>query len=250
MPLPELTAWKPKKAFSPGQPKFGWDTERGRLDLPKHFFFFLVKGTRQGKAQRNMNKNSVYAGGGRLMWVSEQRWGSLCLCWEEIWFIAKKLSFTLRTVRKYQEFLNTEQWLSILKTLWGSEGRARVRRRGNQESQLEARMEGTRVWMATAAEGGHGATEPKEIQKQHPGHIHWSDRGLTVREPVLAVNNINKAQPGAGEMMAQGLRAPTALPEDPGSIPSTHKAAHTVCNSKIWHPHTDIHASKTPMHIK
>jgi hypothetical protein len=30
---------------------------------------------------------------------------------------------------------------------------------------------------------------------------------------------------GAGEM-AQWLRAPAALPEDPGSIPSTHKAAY------------------------
>ena len=30
---------------------------------------------------------------------------------------------------------------------------------------------------------------------------------------------------GAGEM-AQRLRALTALPEDPGSIPSTHMAAH------------------------
>jgi hypothetical protein len=50
----------------------------------------------------------------------------------------------------------------------------------------------------------------------------------------------------AGEM-AQRLRALTALPEDLGSIHSTHKELTTVCYS---HPHTDIHAGKIPMHTK
>lgn len=37
---------------------------------------------------------------------------------------------------------------------------------------------------------------------------------------------------GAGEMVAQQLRILTALPEDPGSISNTHKAAHNICNSR------------------
>lgn len=39
----------------------------------------------------------------------------------------------------------------------------------------------------------------------------------------------------------------------PGSIPSTHIAAHTCLLLQfqgIPHPHTDIHLGKTPMHIK
>ena len=39
-------------------------------------------------------------------------------------------------------------------------------------------------------------------------------------EPCLKDNNA-----GAGEI-AQWLRAPAALPEDPGLIPSTHVVAH------------------------
>ena len=67
---------------------------------------------------------------------------------------------------------------------------------------------------------------------------------------------------GAG-VMAQGLRAPTALPEELGSITSTHKAAHQPSSSggdlmpscwPLWASgmhaygtwHTDIHAAKHP----
>ncbi|KAK7798640.1 hypothetical protein U0070_002731 [Myodes glareolus] len=39
------------------------------------------------------------------------------------------------------------------------------------------------------------------------------------------IESLKKKIPGAGEM-AQRLRALTALPEDPGLIPSTHMAAH------------------------
>ena len=46
--------------------------------------------------------------------------------------------------------------------------------------------------------------------------------------------------------MAQWLRASTALPQDPSSIPSTHMAAHN-CSSSSREPHTH---GKTPMHIK
>jgi hypothetical protein len=54
----------------------------------------------------------------------------------------------------------------------------------------------------------------------------------------------------AGEK-AQQLRALAAFPEDPGSIPSTHMTAHN-CNSSSrgFNALTDIHAGKTPIHIK
>ena len=55
---------------------------------------------------------------------------------------------------------------------------------------------------------------------------------------------LEKGADGVGEV-AQWLRALAALPEDPGSIPSTHMTAHNVCSS---HTHTDMHADKTPMH--
>ena len=54
--------------------------------------------------------------------------------------------------------------------------------------------------------------------------------------------------------MAQGLKTlAVVLPEDPGSIPCTHMAAHN-CNSSSEEfdilTHTDIHVGKAPMHIK
>lgn len=52
---------------------------------------------------------------------------------------------------------------------------------------------------------------------------------------------------GAGEM-AQWLKSLAVLPEDPGSIPSTHMAAHNSLSHQfqgIWHPHTDIQAGKS-----
>lgn len=47
--------------------------------------------------------------------------------------------------------------------------------------------------------------------------------------------------------MAQMLRALAALPENPGTIPSTHN-----CNFSSWGSNTfiDVHAGKTTMHIK
>ena len=52
--------------------------------------------------------------------------------------------------------------------------------------------------------------------------------------------------------MGQWLRALDILPEAPESVPSTHMASHTICNSSplmeplgtacIWY--TDIHADK------
>ena len=55
----------------------------------------------------------------------------------------------------------------------------------------------------------------------------------------------------AGEL-AQKLKAMATLPKDLDSIPSTHKAAHTVCNSTFRGSdfHTDIYAGKTLMYIK
>jgi hypothetical protein len=50
------------------------------------------------------------------------------------------------------------------------------------------------------------------------------------------------------EETVQWLRALAAPPEDPGSIPSTHLAAHNL-NSRGPTP-SHIHAGKTPMHIK
>jgi hypothetical protein len=58
--------------------------------------------------------------------------------------------------------------------------------------------------------------------------------------------------PGPGETI-QWLRALVALPEDPGSIPSAHMVAHNQSYLQfqgIRYPHTDMHADKTPMHIK
>ena len=55
------------------------------------------------------------------------------------------------------------------------------------------------------------------------------------------------------EEMVQRLRAWAALPEDSGSIPGTHMAVHNYLSLQfqgIWHPHSDIHAGKIPMHIK
>lgn len=65
--------------------------------------------------------------------------------------------------------------------------------------------------------------------------------------------------PSRGGDMTQQLEAPAALPEDPGSISSTHMVAQTVCNSTpggsgglfsiYGHQEhtqgTDIHADKT-----
>ncbi|EDL76976.1 rCG25076 [Rattus norvegicus] len=49
--------------------------------------------------------------------------------------------------------------------------------------------------------------------------------------------------------MAQQLRAPAALPEDPGSIPGTHMAAHN-CNSGSRVSNTLIQTYETPMHMR
>ena len=53
--------------------------------------------------------------------------------------------------------------------------------------------------------------------------------------------------------MAHQLRALAALPEDPGSAPSTYMAAHNCYSSSRGYgtlTQTYIHAGKTPMHIK
>lgn len=53
--------------------------------------------------------------------------------------------------------------------------------------------------------------------------------------------------------MAQQLRALAALPEDPGSVPSTHMAAHNCLKLQfqgIWHHYTDIHPGERPTNIK
>jgi hypothetical protein len=47
--------------------------------------------------------------------------------------------------------------------------------------------------------------------------------------------------------MAQQLRALTALPEDPGSIPSTHMKAHNyskICHRQTCRQNTDKHKIK------
>ena len=51
------------------------------------------------------------------------------------------------------------------------------------------------------------------------------------------------------ERRLRRLKALNVLPENWGSIPSTHTAAQN-CNSKIRYPHTGIQAGKTPMHTK
>ena len=56
----------------------------------------------------------------------------------------------------------------------------------------------------------------------------------------------------AGEM-AQWLSALVALPEDPGSIPSTHMVTYNYLQLQfqgIRHPHTDIHTGKIPIKMK
>ena len=51
--------------------------------------------------------------------------------------------------------------------------------------------------------------------------------------------------------MVQWLRALAALPEDPGSIPRTHMAAHNGLLLQFQGiRHADIYVSKAPMHIK
>jgi hypothetical protein len=53
--------------------------------------------------------------------------------------------------------------------------------------------------------------------------------------------------------MAQQLGALVTLPEDPGLILSTHMGVHNCLWLQfqgIQHPHTDIHTSKTPIHVK
>ena len=57
---------------------------------------------------------------------------------------------------------------------------------------------------------------------------------------------------GTGEMV-QWLRALAPLPEDPGSIPSTHMAAHnglTPVPKDLALSHRHTHAGKTPLHTK
>jgi hypothetical protein len=55
--------------------------------------------------------------------------------------------------------------------------------------------------------------------------------------------------PGAGEM-SQQVRALTALPEKLGSNPSTHMAAPNCLKLQRSDTHTDVHADKTPVHMK
>ena len=50
--------------------------------------------------------------------------------------------------------------------------------------------------------------------------------------------------------MAQQLRALAALPEDLGLIPSAHMAAVGVSKAPAYICCTDIHASKTSIHVK
>lgn len=51
--------------------------------------------------------------------------------------------------------------------------------------------------------------------------------------------------------MAQQLGAPAVLPQDPGSTPDAHVAAHK-CKSASRGPDalTGTHIGKTPMHLK
>jgi hypothetical protein len=56
----------------------------------------------------------------------------------------------------------------------------------------------------------------------------------------------------AGEM-AQRLRALAALPEDLGSIPNTHMAAHNSLEllfQETQYLHKDMHEGKSTMYIK
>jgi hypothetical protein len=58
--------------------------------------------------------------------------------------------------------------------------------------------------------------------------------------------------PGEGEIVQQ-LRALGIIPEDLGSISSTHLAAHYCLSlqlQRVQHLHTDTHAGKTPIPIK
>jgi hypothetical protein len=55
--------------------------------------------------------------------------------------------------------------------------------------------------------------------------------------------------------MAQWLRALLLFQRTQVQLPAPTRQLTTVCNSSsrasgIWHPHTDIHAGKTPMYIK
>ena len=68
---------------------------------------------------------------------------------------------------------------------------------------------------------------------------------------LLSILTYQKLYSGAGEM-AHWLSALAALPEDSGSILKTQMAAPNslwLKFQRIWHPHRDIHAGKTPMHI-
>jgi hypothetical protein len=59
-------------------------------------------------------------------------------------------------------------------------------------------------------------------------------------------------QNGAG-VMAKGLRALSAPPEDPGSTPRIQMAAHNCLSLQFrgfGYLRRDIHAGKTPMNIK
>jgi hypothetical protein len=57
-------------------------------------------------------------------------------------------------------------------------------------------------------------------------------------------------QYGTGEICQQLRASLAALPEDQGSIPSPHMAAHSCLFQRIWNLHRDIHAGKIRMHIK
>ena len=71
------------------------------------------------------------------------------------------------------------------------------------------------------------------------------------KEPIKSLKK-KWIYPGTREM-GQVFRALAALPEDLDSIPNTHMAVHNCLSlqfSRIQHPHTDMHADKTPTHIK
>jgi hypothetical protein len=59
------------------------------------------------------------------------------------------------------------------------------------------------------------------------------------------------AENGAGEM-PQWLRALSALPEDPGSVPRHTWSSQLPVTPVpgVWNLHTDILSVKTPMNIK
>ena len=79
---------------------------------------------------------------------------------------------------------------------------------------------------------------PKPEEQHHHG-----DLGPPTDQPYLNDPSLRFSSWGAGEM-AQQLRTLAVLPEDPGSIPITHMAAHN-CNNSFRG--SDIF---TPMHIK